>query len=223
MRARIRTRPWSRLELVLIFLGAVALGVYGASQLQPVVYQWYENRQLDTEASAPVEPPPQDAGVVRPVPELPEDGLIGRISIPRLRLSTTVREGDDEGTLARAAGHVPGSAIPGQFGNIAIAAHRDSFFRPLREVRKDDRIQIKTRYGTFTYEVESTSIVKPSDTSVLQPTKDSTLTLITCYPFWYVGNAPKRYIVKAREVQAVPSESARLVRVKMPASPAATE
>ena len=157
--------------------------------------------------------PRAPAGPLRPVPKQADDGLIGRLTIPRLRLTTIVREGDDDTTLRRAAGHVPGSAIPGQFGNIAIAAHRDSFFRDLREIEKDDEIRIATRYGDFVYRVESVNIVKPDNIESLQPTRNPVLTLITCYPFNYVGHAPKRYIVRAREIEAIAADGAAVAPV----------
>jgi sortase A len=93
---------------------------------------------------------------------------------------------------------VPGSALPGQPGNAAFAAHRDTYFRPLKGVRKGDEIAITTRDGDFRYLVSGTRVVDPSDVSVLRGSNEPTLTLVTCYPFDYVGSAPKRFIVSAR-------------------------
>jgi len=108
-----------------------------------------------------------------------------------------VIEGDDAADLKLAPGHIPGTALPGQHGNIGIAAHRDTFFRPLRFIRKGDLIGLTTLTGTYRYRVVSTQIVTPDDVQVLGPTKTDTLTLVTCYPFYYVGSAPKRFILRA--------------------------
>ena len=98
-----------------------------------------------------------------------------------------------------AAGHIEGTALPGTGGNIGIAAHRDTFFRPLRAVRPQDEIRMTTTYGTFRYVVNAVEIVNPTDVQVLDPTNDPGLTLVTCYPFTYLGAAPKRFVVHARE------------------------
>jgi LPXTG-site transpeptidase (sortase) family protein len=134
--------------------------------------------------------------------------MIGRIAIPRLRVRAVVKEGIDDKTLRRAVGHVPETVRPGVPGNVGLAGHRDSFFRGLRNVRKDDRIVLETLDGKYEYTVESMKIVMPTDVHVLAPTEESILTLVTCYPFNFVGNAPKRYIVRARQVSAEPLETA---------------
>jgi sortase A len=123
---------------------------------------------------------------------------IGRLEIPRLHLSVAILEGTAPKTLRVAAGHIDGTALPGTTGNTCIAAHRDTLFRPLREVQPQDAIIITTTYGTFRYVVDMVEIVSPSDVRVLRPTTAQELTLITCYPFTYVGPAPKRLAVHAR-------------------------
>lgn len=125
-------------------------------------------------------------------------GLIGRLEIPRLNLSVIVMEGDDDATLARAVGHLPDTAFPWERGNAVIAGHRDTFFRPLKHVREGDEIRMTTARGTFDYRVMSTRIVEPDDLSVIAPTPTPSLTLVTCYPFNYVGSAPQRFIIHAR-------------------------
>lgn len=130
--------------------------------------------------------------------------LVGRLRISRLNLAAVVREGANESTLSRAVGHVPGTALPGSIGNVGLAGHRDTFFRPLAKVRKDDAIDLETDQGTFRYLVTSTEIVSPRDVSVLKASGGKTLTLVTCYPFYYVGSAPKRFIVHA--VEAAPNQ-----------------
>jgi sortase A len=125
-------------------------------------------------------------------------GLIGRLEIPRLNFSVMVLEGDDTSTLARAVGHIPGTAYPWQSGNAVMAGHRDTFFRPLENLRDGDQIRMTTMRGTFDYRVTSTEVVEPTDISVLAPTREPSLTLVTCYPFVYVGRAPQRFIIHAR-------------------------
>lgn len=133
-------------------------------------------------------------------PAIGPNGLIGRVSIPRLQLTAIVREGTGERTLSLAAGHIPGTAMPGVNGNVAIAGHRDTLFRGLRGIQKGDRIEFEALNGRFEYQVESTEIVTPQDVSVLNPGAQPELTLVTCYPFDYIGSAPKRFIVKAAQV-----------------------
>jgi sortase A len=149
------------------------------------------------EAAAKLEPLPQGKP---PVPS----SVIGRLEIPRLNVSVMVREGADGKTLHRAVGHIPGTALPGYAGNVALAGHRDTFFRELRNIQKDDTIQLETENGTYHYLVKSTEIVGPRDVGVLAASGGPTLTLVTCYPFYYVGSAPKRFIVRATQVSPNP-------------------
>jgi sortase A len=130
-------------------------------------------------------------------PAAAASGLIGRVEIARLSLSVMVIEGDDGKTLRRAAGHVPGTALPGQLGNVGITAHRDTFFRPLRNIQMDDVITLTTLQGVYRYRVVSTKVVSPQDVEVLDSTGGEVLTLVTCYPFYFVGAAPNRFIVRA--------------------------
>jgi sortase A len=126
--------------------------------------------------------------------------VLGRIEIPRIGVSVMVLEGDTSRIFRRAAGHLRGTAAPGEWGNVAIAAHRDTFFRPLRNIRDQDLITFTTLAGSYSYQVESTDIVEPDDLQVLADSPQPTLTLVTCYPFYYVGPAPKRFIVRARQI-----------------------
>jgi sortase A len=127
--------------------------------------------------------------------------LVGKIDIPRLSISAIVKEGVDQRTLDIAAGHIPQTALPGQMGNVGVAAHRDTLFRNLKDVRRDDRITLTTLDGEFIYRVASFRVVEPTDVSVLEPSPgERTLTLVTCYPFYFVGNAPRRFIVRAIQV-----------------------
>jgi sortase A len=149
----------------------------------------------------------ENAETQEPIPSakapLP-DRLIGRMRIPRLRVAVMVREGADEHTLRRAVGHIPGTGLPGTTGNVALAGHRDSFFRELRNIRKDDKIELQTGQDTYRYAVRSVEVVSPKDVQVLKASGGETLTLVTCYPFSYVGSAPKRFIVRAARVGTSP-------------------
>ncbi len=130
--------------------------------------------------------------------------VIGRLEIPNLHLTAMVREGADAGTLRRAVGHIPGTALPGGMGNVGLAGHRDTFFRALRNIQINDAIELQTENGTYRYAVESTNIVGPRDVGVLESSGAESLTLVTCYPFYYVGSAPKRFIVSAARVPTIP-------------------
>jgi sortase A len=173
--------------------GFLILGYCGAAWLGSRLRQAEGNRKLDRVL--------RDSAAI-PAPKIttiPEGGLIGRVEIPNLHLSAVVFQGADSSVLDHGVGHVDTSALPGQPGNVVLAAHRDSFFRPLRNIRKGDTVTVTTESGPRNYQVTSTEVVKPTETSVLDPTAEPTLTLITCYPFYYIGHAPKRFIVRAVE------------------------
>jgi sortase A len=195
------------LERTLLVVGLVLSGYYGYVSAEAYLYQQLENRELDailssappTEGHAPPHP--------RPTPGSP----VGRIEIPRLGVSAVIRAGSDAKTLQLAVGHIPGTALPGEIGNIGLAGHRDTFFRRLRDIRPSDEIRIVTAGGTFVFSVAKTQIVMPQDTWVLDPTTTSTLTLVTCYPFTYIGSAPQRFIVHAVEMPGqAPTVTARV-------------
>jgi sortase A len=122
------------------------------------------------------------------------------MEIPRLNLSVVVFEGTTSKTLRRAAGHITGTALPGQPGNVGVAGHRDTFFRPLRNIQPNDIITLTTLRGAYRYRVVSTKIVRPDNVAVLDPDGTEVLTLVTCYPFYFVGPAPDRFIVRAERV-----------------------
>ncbi len=178
-----------RIGNVFLLAGGAALVWCLTALVGAALFQWYQGRKLVQSVA------------VRKAPHVPAmHEVIGRLEIPRLHLSTVVLEGDDTGVLRFGAGHVPGTAFPFQTGNFSVAAHRDSYFRPLRKIRPQDRIELTTPEGLYIYAVESTEIVKPDDTRVLNAHGGQELTLITCYPFYYVGSAPLRFIVHARRV-----------------------
>ena len=129
-----------------------------------------------------------------------EDSALGRIEISSIGLTAMILEGTDARTLRRAVGHIPGTPLPGRRGNVVITGHRDTFFRPLHNIRKDDEISLTTLDGFYRYRVDSTEVVKPEDTEVLADSGDAVLTLVTCYPFYFVGPAPERFIVRAHMI-----------------------
>jgi len=135
-----------------------------------------------------------------PAPSINRGDVVGELDIPRLQLSVMIFEGDDAGILRQGAGHIPGTALPPAGGNIGIAAHRDTYFRPLRLIHANDIITLRTPAGTSEYAVTETRIVRPSDVGVLSRAPGRDMTLVTCYPFFYVGSAPQRFIVHARKI-----------------------
>lgn len=155
------------------------------------IFQRRENAAL--ERFVPEQPAVTSPGVALPGLE----GLIGRMEVPRLDVSVMVVEGTSGKTLRRGVGHIAGTALPGQPGNVGIAGHRDTFFRPLRNIQRDDIITLTTPQGEYRYRVVSTKIVNPDNVAVLNSDGDEVLTLVTCYPFYYVGPAPDRFIVRA--------------------------
>jgi sortase A len=194
-----RVRYW--IEGILLVAGIAGLGVWMGSNVVSTLWQAWANRDFDREISE------QSATASRPS-AVKDGSVVGRLTIPRLNMSAMVREGVGAKTLSLALGHVPSTAVPGEKGNVAVAGHRDTIFRSLRGIRKYDEIRFETpSSGSYVYQVSSIEIVDPTDVRVLQPSRDSELTLVTCYPFYYVGSAPERFIVKAREVDRVPANS----------------
>jgi LPXTG-site transpeptidase (sortase) family protein len=131
----------------------------------------------------------------RPAP--PRGTVLARLEAPTLQLSANVLEGSDDRTLRRGAGHIEDTALPGDPGNVAIAGHRDTIFRALRRASVGDPLDLRTSDRVLHYRVSKTLIVDPDDVYVLDPTPQPTLTLVTCYPFEFIGHAPKRFIVQA--------------------------
>jgi sortase A len=142
----------------------------------------------------------------------------GKISIPRIGVSAIVEEGVDDSTLRRAVGHFPDSHAPGDEGTVALAGHRDTFFRGLARVRLNDLIVLETARGTYKYEVVHTSVVEPTDTQVLRSSPQSDLTLVTCFPFRYIGPAPRRFIVQSRRIDLSSVDISALNQQQSPAA-----
>lgn len=132
------------------------------------------------------------------------------LRIPRIGIEVPVLDGTDEVTLNRGVGRIEGTALPGQAGNLGIAGHRDGFFRGLKDVALGDAVELETLEGAEAYVVDDIRIVNPDDVSVLEPTSAPAITMVTCYPFYFVGSAPRRYIVRARRSGAPPSAGSRV-------------
>jgi sortase A len=191
-------------QRVLFACAAVLLGYCAFVLLDAWIFQHREKQNLERllqqENQAKNAHPQTAALPVALPPAIGPDGLIGRIEIVRVGVSAVVVEGTTKSILRRAAGHIVGTALPGQRGNVGIAAHRDTFFRPLRNIQRDDVIVLTTLRGEYRYRVVSTKVVSPYDVEVLNSDGTEILTLVTCYPFYFVGSAPERFIVRAERI-----------------------
>jgi sortase A len=181
------------LKRLLLIAGIGTLTYAGVLAAESYATQHYEALKFDRALHQP-----EVFRNVTPVGGAP----IGRLSIPTVRISAIVLEGDDSATLNAAPGHIPGTALPWEKGNVAIAGHRDTFFRNLETIHTGDSITLMTLRGTYDYQVESTQVVDPSQTEVLKASATPILTLVTCYPFHFIGPAPKRFIVRSHLVRA---------------------
>jgi Ca-activated chloride channel homolog len=212
IRAKLKTNPGAAPEFVagnssramrrevsrwscylLLVVGSLFLIGAIFSYLEGYFFQAYGAHKLQSLSKAAA-----NSAVLSAASVVPHVGdALGRLEIPRLKISSIVVEGSDDKTLKLGPGHVLGTALPGEPGNIAIAGHRDTFFRPLKDVKPGDKILLSTPHGTTQYAVQYAEIVSPLDLDALDSTSGSELTLITCYPFFYVGSAPDRFIVHA--------------------------
>lgn len=200
-----------------LLAGVAALAYCALVWIGAERFQARQARAFERVVNARKTPPPPFHPTV-----LPDGSLLGRLEIPSVGISVMVVEGDGDGDLRRAVGHIPGTALPGGNGNVGIAGHRDTFFRPLRFIRPNDSITLDTLAGTYRYRVVSAKVVPPQDVKVLFPTGRATLTLVTCFPFYYIGAAPKRFIVRAdleprRAMAAAPRARSR--NLNPPAAP----
>lgn len=183
-----RAARW--VQWVAAVVAVVCLG--WATYATVAAFAFDRDARRDVERSeARADPPPAS---------LRHGDVIGILDIPRLGFSEIVAEGDTDDILRVAIGHLPDTPLPWQPGKSAIAGHRDGHFRPLKDIKAGDRIHLRGKHGSWEYVVERTLIVLPTDLSVLAPTRERYLTLITCYPFSFVGKAPKRFVIHARAV-----------------------
>jgi sortase A len=200
-----RTALLRVLELTLLAVGSAAIGFYGGARVAASREQVSLSRELSRLSAAATTAREHTrvgtTGTATAAVERTPRTNLWRIEVPRIKLSAVAREGVDTRTLRGAAGHIPGTALPGERGNAAFAAHRDTFFAPLKAVRKGDAVVVTTPGGVFRYAVTGTQVVEPEDVSVLDATPDPTITLVTCYPFDYFGSAPQRFIVHATLVR----------------------
>ncbi len=181
---------WS--QRLLFITGILALGYVGFTLVDARLYQASAKRSLESQIQ--LEKKPHE---IQPKPAIKPGDVLGRLDIPRLGLSVAVLQGTSSRMLRLGAGHIEGTTLPGKAGNSGIAGHRDTFFRGLKDIRKNDEIQFQTATGLFRYEVDWVKVVAPDDLSVLAPSNESAVTLVTCYPFYFVGPAPRRFVVRA--------------------------
>ena len=204
---------WTRtLERILLVCGLVLIGVYTGARIQSSVLsraeverfkdQVLSGQQADRELGTAKDPDfalwsPKRIQAYRESLAAHFSPALGLLRIPRINLEVPVLEGTDDISLNRAVGHITGTTRPGETGNIGVAGHRDGFFRGLKDISRGDIVELLTAKGVSTFAVDEISIVAPSDTSVLAPRAQTSITLVTCYPFYFIGSAPQRYIVQA--------------------------
>lgn len=198
----IKRAALRRMPAALTLLGLILLVYVGSQYAQ----MYFEQRSLERQWISQQQEQLTHAGPT--ANQIVQMGLT-RISIPKIDLSAIVVEGTDHHALKLGPGHLVGSAYAGGEGNAVITAHRDTFFRHIVELKKGDQIMVQRDGKTYTYEVSSQRIVKPDDLSVIQPTNDNRLTLITCYPTYYIGPAPERLIVTSKLVGEPDSRGAQ--------------
>ncbi|MEO7192640.1 MAG: class D sortase [Vicinamibacterales bacterium] len=196
----------------LIWTGFAVLQARSFSQAQRQALQAIRSTSADRPTAAPIVPPSKGA------PEVAPQGLVGILDVPRLGFSEVVAEGDEESTLKIAIGHLPDTPLPWHSGNSALAGHRNTHFEPLQDIKVGDRVTLATPHGDLHYVVRQLRIVMPDDISVLAPTPNRSLTLITCYPFRYIGHAPKRFVISADAVEPATGASAAPTRHPPPAT-----
>jgi len=187
-------------ERILIILGFLLVGFWFKYDTEARAFRSAETKKLEAARSGAE----SSAALARQPFEEPwaparlESGVFGRIEIQRLGISALIAEGAEPAQLKHAVGHIATTVFPGQPGNCALAGHRDSFLRGLGDAREGDVIRIDTLQGTYTYVVEWGRVVGPHRVDVLDATTEPSLTLVTCYPFHFVGPAPERFVVRAR-------------------------
>lgn len=190
-----RVRLFLRWTRRFFFLtGALAVSYVALTLFHARFYQEAALDNLEQEIGAEVQHQESPSRAVAK-----EGDVLGRIEIPRLGMMVAILEGTTSKALQLGVGHIKGTAAPGEPGNIGIAGHRDTYFRALKDIRTNDEIEIQTATGLSRYEVDSVQIVAPGDTGVLAPSADSALTLVTCYPFYFIGPAQERFVVHAHK------------------------
>lgn len=184
---------WSQKAFLII--GVLALSYVSYALLDAWLYQADQTRQFEQALKGANLVRAEGIGVAGH-----KGSPLGRIEIGQIGLAAMILEGTSEDTLQRAVGHIEGTPLPGQNGNVAIAGHRDTFFRELRNIHLGDEITMTTLSGSKHYRVYATKVVEPEQIEVLNDEGDNMLTLVTCYPFNFIGFAPQRFIVQARKI-----------------------
>jgi sortase A len=185
-----------RTGTLLFLAGAIAIAYVATTLLHAKLHQDAAVNTLEKQISAQ-----QEHKLSLPLAAAKQGDVLGRIEIPRLGVMIAILEGTSAQTLRLGVGHIEGTALPGEPGNSGIAGHRDTFFRPLKDIRTNDEIQIQTVTGISRYQVDWVRVVAPDDTEILNPAAASSLTLVTCYPFHLIGAAPQRFVVHAYKEQ----------------------
>src|SRR4051812_44951012 len=197
----MRARTKNLLSLLFLAGGSCLLYIGAREYFDSRVGQYQAAREF--ERPVPDTPETRAATGAPSVSPLHSGDTVAKLRIPRLDAELYVVEGDGPRELRRGPGHLSGTAMPGEEGNCVIAGHRDTHFRVLKDIREGDDIILQTAAGQFLYRVKRTRIVSPENTSALAPTSTPELNLITCYPFYYVGSAPKRFVVEAQLAGAI--------------------
>jgi sortase A len=199
-----RWKPRILAQSFFLLAGVLAVGYVASVYAESFIHQADESRSFERALARSPQLAPKtvaELSITDPAIKPRIGSIIGKIWIPRLGITAIVDEGINHKTLSSSVGHIPSTALPGQSGNIGIAGHRDTFFRSLRHIEREDMITLTTLRGEFRYRVVSIKVVGPSDVAVLEADGGSEiLTLVTCYPFYYVGSAPDRFIVRAERV-----------------------
>jgi sortase A len=185
-----------------IGLGAWCAAVLVEARFHHAVAMRDAGQLVVTQTAVPVLPGDGGDARTRTRPAPAAGTLLGRIEAPTVHMSASLLEGSDDATLSRGAGHIEDTPFPGEGGNIGVAGHRDTVFRPLRHIKVGDPLTVVAGGQTYRYTISKTLIVGPDDVYVLDPTAAPTLTLVTCYPFEFIGHAPRRFIVQATLIDA---------------------
>jgi sortase A len=187
-----RFMRWTR--RILMLTGVLAIAYVALTLLNARLFQNAANHTLEQQIHAE-----EQHSSIPSRSAIKEGDVLGKIEIPRVGLSVAVLQGTTSKTLLLGVGHIEGTALPGETGNVGIAGHRDTYFRVLKDVRRNDEIRLQSVSGVTKYEVDWIQITAPRDGDIVAPTSESALTLVTCYPFYYVGAAPERFVVHAHK------------------------
>jgi LPXTG-site transpeptidase (sortase) family protein len=187
-------RVRDRLSPALLVVGALLVAYVGAQY----GHMYFEQRRLQREWQQQQQMSDAHRSSARPATARSDDDGLTRLTVPRIDLDSIVVEGTSHRALLLGPGHMRTTPAPGEAGNSVISGHRDTFFRHLHELDRGDTLIVQRGGKTFRYQVTGKKVVEPDDLSVIRPAKDAELTLITCYPTYYVGPAPKRLVVFSR-------------------------